>query len=385
MADWLGTMDAETLLRLAIAAAVCAVLLAGLLLVYIAAARRRARTSSDARPNAFLMSNQGFDTTSLTADAAATAGSVPTPSAIRTAATPTSAALPRQPTPAGSGRELLRVSYDAEDGRIWVRSGSARYRAFTDIQDPPTAHRVLAALTHALRFSGGLLASDQGAVNITLPPGASVPVPEPPPTDAPVETESGEWLRLIGDREQARFWIEVAGQRYARLHEVADREVGLRILKGISYLVQFTRGLIATEDGVGSVPVPTLRAEAPPTPVSVPEASVGAEAQAQPSAELVKQQEAFLRQLLAQAAPESVVPARQKGAEPMPSFSLVDEINRIFQSKLALSALAGTDAELLAGRDGSVRVRVGTRYYESPDQVPNDELRSLIKAAIVEW
>lgn len=382
MAGWLGTMDAETLLRLAIAAGACAIILAGLLLVYVMAARRRARAKSIVQAGPPAVTNEDFDTASLIGNVAAVAGSVPTSSAVPFTVPPTSAVLSSREVPARPGRELLRVVYDAGDGHIWVTSGTARYRAFTDIQDPQTAQRVLAALTHALRFSGGLLTSDEGAVSLTLAACGSVPVPEPPPAEAPAETESGEWLRLIGDPEQARVWIEVAGKRYARLHEVADREIGLRILKGISYLVQFTGGLIATDSGVCRVPLPPLHTEAPPTLAFSPESNTRAEAQ--PNADLAKLQEAFLRQLLAQGTPDSGIPAK-KGSESIPSFSLVDEIDRIFQSKLALSALAGTDAQLMAGRDGSVRVRVGSHYYESPDQVPDDELRNLIKAAIAEW
>jgi hypothetical protein len=75
--------------------------------------------------------------------------------------------------------------------------------------------------------------------------------------------------------------------------------------------------------------------------------------------------------------------------EPQPAsaaaFSLVEEIDRIFQAKLAVSTLAAIDAQLQAGPDGGVRVRVSSEYYDAPDQVPDQQLRDLIKQSIAEW
>jgi hypothetical protein len=67
------------------------------------------------------------------------------------------------------------------------------------------------------------------------------------------------------------------------------------------------------------------------------------------------------------------------------ALNLVTEINRIFQSKLGVSPLANTDAEVQAGPDGGVRIRVGTVYYDSPNDVPDARLRELLKASIAEW
>ena len=68
-----------------------------------------------------------------------------------------------------------------------------------------------------------------------------------------------------------------------------------------------------------------------------------------------------------------------------PALNLVTEINRIFQSKLGVSPLANTDAEVQAGPDGGVRIRVGTVFYDSPNDVPDARLRELLKLSIAEW
>ena len=62
-----------------------------------------------------------------------------------------------------------------------------------------------------------------------------------------------------------------------------------------------------------------------------------------------------------------------------------DEIDRIFQSKLNASSLGVVDAQVETNPDGGVRIRVGTVYYNSPDEVPDPRLRELLKLAIAEW
>jgi hypothetical protein len=72
-------------------------------------------------------------------------------------------------------------------------------------------------------------------------------------------------------------------------------------------------------------------------------------------------------------------------AETLPPLNLADEIDRIFQSKLMASGLAATDAKVETNPDGGVRIRVGTDYYDSPDEVPDPILRDLLKLSIAEW
>ena len=72
-------------------------------------------------------------------------------------------------------------------------------------------------------------------------------------------------------------------------------------------------------------------------------------------------------------------------AEPLPSLNLADEINRIFQEKLTASGLRGTDAWVEASSDGGVRIRVGPVYYNSPDEVPDSQLRQMLKLSVAEW
>jgi hypothetical protein len=117
-----------------------------------------------------------------------------------------------------------------------------------------------------------------------------------------------------------------------------------------------------------------------------------------PSPASISEQERFLRGLMSatpSASQEPVKPPtligslrgtwRKPASDSSPALNLVTEINRIFQSKLGVSPLANTDAEVEAGPDGEVRIRVGTVYYNSPDDVPDAGLRELLKLSIAEW
>jgi hypothetical protein len=72
-------------------------------------------------------------------------------------------------------------------------------------------------------------------------------------------------------------------------------------------------------------------------------------------------------------------------AETLPALNLAEEIDRIFQSKLIASGMAATDAKVETNPDGGVRIRIGAAYYGSPDEVPDADLREILKLSIAEW
>jgi hypothetical protein len=66
------------------------------------------------------------------------------------------------------------------------------------------------------------------------------------------------------------------------------------------------------------------------------------------------------------------------------ALSMVDEINEILGEKLAASADAPQGVHIAEGSDGSIRVFIGLQGY-AMDQVPDDEVRRLIREAVSEW
>ncbi len=117
------------------------------------------------------------------------------------------------------------------------------------------------------------------------------------------------------------------------------------------------------------------------------------------SAEPINDEERFLHQLRSQAPAQADTPIQrpsligslrrirqgESSAETLPSLNLADEIDRIFQSKLIAFGEASTDAKVETNPEGGVRIRIGTVYYDSPDEVPDPHLRDMLRLSIAEW
>lgn len=316
------------------------------------------------------------------------------------------------------GQEVLRLLRDPLTGQLWTQIAGTRYRSLKDIRDRTVGQRVLATITHVLRFSNGRVATDQGVVALEIPPCDVVEVPRAfgSLSGAP---EPGEIIRLMSDPDQDRFCVHVAGHCYRQLVDVTDGVTGQYILEAITRLLQFSGGMLATNDGVGVVPVPPLRADAqtrlptPPVPepgvsesaaspapsASGPDTQLARSPVASTDADLISdEEERFLQQLAGQtpAQPETRVERpsligglrrmrQQASIEAVGPLNLAAEIDRIFQSKLLASRMSTTNAKVETNPDGGVRIRIGTVYYSSPDEVPDPYLRDMLKLSIAEW
>jgi hypothetical protein len=408
----LSAMTTEQIGQLFVGAVICAVLIFVLIVVYYVLSRQSSqsqpRTDSGAkgpltsqRPASPIL--PAAQPPAPTEDSA-TAGPLAVDIGARLAGTGREAwlqeATPLAQAPSSPIKEILRLVRDPVTGQIWVKVAGVRYRSLVDIRDRVVGARVLAAITYALRFSNGRVATDQGVVTLPLPPCDSVEMPAAFGSLSEAQ-EAGEILRLASGPEQQDFCVQVADRSYRRLVDVPDQSVGQHILEGITRLLQFSNGMVATNDGIGMVPLPALSADVA-TPLPPPPAPPATDAFASPS-ELpspapLSEQERFLRQLMSTTPPAPNEPVRppslmsnlrgtrkKSSSDSSPALNLVTEINRIFQSKLGVSPLANTDAEVQASPDGGVRIRVGTVFYNSPNDVPDARLRELLKLSIAEW
>lgn len=376
--EQLGTMEPEQLLRLLLGVISCALLMIVVTAVYIVLARRMRRGRSDAtrQLDAYVGTIEVSDSRKgMTAPdiAARLMG-------IGRSADQIEEAQTGPIRPARCAPEILRVVQDISSGQVVIKIAGTRYTRLGEVRDQTLGTRILAAITWALRFSEGKVAKDDGVASLELPPCDAVRVPEPMPvlTD---EDEPGEIIRLLGNAKRDEFWIQVAGRCYARLGDVTDPDVAFRILGGISYLLQFSYGRLMTNDGIRAVPIPKLTAK---VATSVMHALAGSQETPQRSAR--DREEQFLQSLMRETWQVSADKGRTRptGAPGTPN-SLVEEIDRIFQRKLEASPYAHLDAQFVEHPDGGVRIRVGTKFYESPEEVPDPGLRELIKAAIAEW
>lgn len=120
-----------------------------------------------------------------------------------------------------------------------------------------------------------------------------------------------------------------------------------------------------------SAPAPTPSASLPPKPVSVPA----------PQAPLTPQTAA------ASPAPSTPKPASssRKDEKNAASTSIVEQINEILQTRIVNTSLATQGVMLLESPTGGVNVYVGINKYEGVDAVPDEEIKTAIRAAISEW
>lgn len=227
---------------------------------------------------------------------------------------------------------------------------------------------------------------------ITMP---TSPTPAAAPADPPVEL-----LRLLRDPQSGQLIVEIAGRRYTKLADIADKEIGQYILKLAAYLLAFTNGMIVTEAGVKSLQVPKLGpVPLPPVtaaPVSPPARPQATQFESVLTPKTAPQVEAAFLASLRQPAALPEPPQRRglfgrpkpaQNDEPLlPPLNLAEQINKIAQAKLMASPLAyTTKLEITSDLHGGICIKVNGTPYPSPDDVPNPEVRELIKESIRVW
>lgn len=77
---------------------------------------------------------------------------------------------------------------------------------------------------------------------------------------------------------------------------------------------------------------------------------------------------------------------RKKEDEPEAApTSIVGQINAILQARIVNTPLMSRGVTLMESITGGVNVYVGIQRYEAIDDVPDDEIKAAIRAAIAEW
>jgi hypothetical protein len=73
-------------------------------------------------------------------------------------------------------------------------------------------------------------------------------------------------------------------------------------------------------------------------------------------------------------------------APTLPGINLAQEINDIVQTRLRYSSLAANNKiEITLDLGGGIRIWVNNESFSSPDDIPDQDIRALIKASIKEW
>jgi hypothetical protein len=246
-------------------------------------------------------------------------------------------------------------------------------------------------------YVGKSRSSERAPAQPPIPP--QTPEPDPvPEVEAPAaipaaETPAhpGEVMRVIRDEQTGQVRVEVGGQQYAHIREIADAQVGRRVLWAIADLIRFTGGMAANPQAVRSVakaePVPTspipsqpsagerVEAAPPPLPAPVPTFPVATAAEEPAIRQRYSMVDYFRRGF------------QTSGAKSVPSpTSFIDEIEEILQEAIAgLGTPLPHDVHVLSGETGMLQIKVGPYAYNKPDEVPDPQIRELIKAAVAEW
>lgn len=84
-------------------------------------------------------------------------------------------------------------------------------------------------------------------------------------------------------------------------------------------------------------------------------------------------------------APKATAPAKKNEEPVAPPTSIVGQINLILQERIANSPLSAKGVSLMESSTGGVNVYVGINRYEAIDDVPDEDAKSAIRAAIAEW
>ncbi|HXW01632.1 MAG TPA: hypothetical protein VEC93_24690, partial [Anaerolineae bacterium] len=219
---------------------------------------------------------------------------------------------------------------------------------------------------------------DQAATSPAVKPASE-------PAKQPVPPEPVELLRLLRDPQSGQLMVEIAGRRYTKLAEIADKEIGQYILKLAAHLLAFTNGMIATDAGLKSLSAPKV-GETPmpmvaPTPVSQLPGPAAGSGQSQPA--MVQPsfspqpaspvEAALLASIRAQSAAPPPPPQRRglfgrpkpAPAEPLlPELNLAAQINDIVQARLRYSPLAPTtQLQITSDPGGGILINVNGLVY----------------------
>jgi len=224
--------------------------------------------------------------------------------------------------------------------------------------------------------------------------------------DHRASTSSVEVLRLLRDRVTGALIVEVEGQQYRALRGIKDERVGRQVLQAAADLVRFT-GVLQPQ-GQAEPPQPSLLSTAEPSPTDFPVPSPPVLEQSPPVPRTPAPpsvEREFLQSLVHQERPKeeeaqkpSISPLeffrrsftarrRARVQDDMPSpRSFVEEIEEILQRFLrTYPSVISKEVHVGTGWGGGIRIQVENEFYDTPDDIPDPEIRGILKAAIQEW
>jgi hypothetical protein len=162
-------------------------------------------------------------------------------------------------------------------------------------------------------------------------------------------------LRLKNDNGQLK--IEMDGMP---INEALSPDQRKRLIELVTLLRPWLEGKPAQQ----AVPPPAAQVQTPPAPAPV--------------------QSTVSRPV--QTSPLPVTPAKNPDVKKnIASLSIVQQIDTVLQERLIDTPLAKKGIRLQESLEGGVEVYVGLNKFSSVDEVPDEVIKSTIRAAITEW
>jgi hypothetical protein len=204
-----------------------------------------------------------------------------------------------------------------------------------------------------------ITAMPSGSANKT--PGPAAAIPQPLPAAAINRTSAdGEILKIMRGSDNSLL-LQMEGKTYRTIGEIVDPQMGQRLLLIFGELLTFSRGMIATADGLRHLDVGGkaggLSAMPPAPPLSGQAPRKGKE--------------------IKSASPQ------ETSAQ---TLDLINEIDEFVQRRLKASPYADkVSLQLRAGPQSELLIDLNGHYYHSPAEVTDENIRALIQAAVKDW
>ena len=184
----------------------------------------------------------------------------------------------------------------------------------------------------------------------------------------PLVSDQGarEVLRVLRDSETEELRVEVAGQRYARLDEIQAPEARTGLLTTLRDLEAFAAGastapsVVPTPAGTGPLTAALAAKQAPSGPAPL----------------LAPSMNPFKQMLVLRDLSKTQLP---------PLKSIAEQIDDILQEKLAATAHGKRGIHVHSSPKGAALFSADGQDYDAVDSVPDDEVRTLIRASVAEW
>jgi hypothetical protein len=204
------------------------------------------------------------------------------------------------------------------------------------------------------------------------------------PAARPTPPGAHEVLRVLRDDLTGRLMLEIGGQRFNRVMEIQDPNLGRGLVTTVRDLQRFMQGQVT-----GSGPAPEIQspapgpvASAPPPPaaparVSTPEPphSFIPNPAAPPSITMPSMNPFKQAQILRELSKQQLVAPK----------SIPDQIDEILQEKIAGTALVGRGLKVNTSPAGGVVFYLDGQTYDGVDAVPDPDGQAAIRAAVKAW